>query len=124
MWGSGHMHDDSHESVVLAVLVYLSVNDCKFTGPLPTEVGLLWNMTRLQIQSNGFTGTIPGSWGKMAQLEQLTAEGNLLKGTVPNSMCQLTTDVLRQFVVDCVDKRRGIGFDCEPRCCTLCRDVS
>lgn len=81
-------------------------------------------MTRLQVQKNRFTGTIPGAWGKLDQMEQLTAEGNLLTGTIPNSVCELTRDFLRQFVVDCVDKRRGIGFDCEPQCCTLCRDLS
>ncbi len=80
-------------------------------------------MTRLQIQKNRFTGTIPATWGGMDRMEQLTAEGNLLTGTIPNSVCELTKDVLRQFVVDCYNKRKGIGFDCEPNCCTLCRDL-
>lgn len=115
---------DCRSALKLVPLVYLSLNDCKFTGPLPSEIGLLWNMTRLQIQMNDFTGTFPASWGKLAQMEQLMAEGNRLTGTIPNSICALTTDFLRQFVVDCVDKRRNIGFDCEPDCCTLCRDVS
>ena len=108
---------------LLTCLVYLGVNDCKFEGPLPSEIGQLWNMTRLQIQKNRFTGTIPATWGKMAVMEQFTAEGNLLTGTIPNSVCELTKDFLRQFVVDCYNKRKGIGFDCEPQCCTLCRDV-
>lgn len=81
-------------------------------------------MTRLQIQNNEFTGTIPATLGRLAVMEQFTAEGNKLTGSVPNSVCELTKDFLRQFVVDCYDKRRKIGFDCEPQCCTLCRDVA
>lgn len=104
--------------------VYLGVNDNRLEGPLPSELGLLWNMTRLQIQKNQFTGNLPDSWGRMAQLEQLMAEGNKLGGTIPNTLCELTKDVLRQFIVDCVDKRRGLGYNCEPKCCTLCRDVN
>lgn len=82
-------------------------------------------MTRLQVQKNDFTGTIPATWGRMNQLEQFTAEGNKLTGTIPNSVCQLRDDFLKQFVVDCFDPRRQIGFDCEKdKCCTLCRDVN
>jgi hypothetical protein len=109
--------------VIYVILVYLSVNDCKFEGPLPSEMGHLWNMTRLQMQKNDLTGTIPHSFGRMDKLEQFTAEGNLLSGTVPPEVCDLTKDFLRQFVVDCYNPRKGIGFDCEPQCCTLCRDV-
>ena len=87
-------------------------------------MGNMWNMTRLQIQNNEFTGTIPHTWGRFLQMEQFTSEGNKLTGTVPPEVCELSKDFLRQFVVDCYDARRGIGFDCAPQCCTLCRDVS
>jgi hypothetical protein len=103
--------------------VFFSVNDCKMEGALPSEMGNLWNMTRLQIQKNAFTGPIPHMWGGMEKMEQFTAEGNLLTGTVPPEVCELTKDFLRQFIVDCYDPRRKIGFDCEPQCCTMCRDI-
>lgn len=103
--------------------VYLGLNDCRFEGPLPSEMGRLWNMTRLQMQKNDFTGTIPGTYGRLDQMEQFTIEGNRLTGTIPNSLCENTKNSLRQFVVDCYDPRRKFGFNCEPECCTLCRDV-
>jgi len=104
--------------------VKLSLHDCDFSGPIPTELGYLWNMTRLQMKNNQFTGEIPGSFGRLAELEQLTLEGNKLTGTVPLQVCDLMNDKLGQMVVDCYNPRSGIGFDCEPDCCSLCRDVS
>ena len=115
--------------VILLVLVYLGVNDCRFEGPLPSEMGNLWNMTRLQMQKNSFTGTIPHTFGRMERLEQFTIEANQLVGEgpdnnqVPPELCDLMKEDLNQFVVDCVNQRKNIGFDCEPQCCTLCRDV-
>ena len=104
--------------------VKLSLNDCDFAGPLPTELGYLWNMTRLQMKNNAFTGTIPQQYGRLEELEQFTIEGNKLTGEVPLEVCDLLKEKLDQFVVDCYNRRSGIGFECEPQCCTLCRDVS
>ncbi len=104
--------------------VFLSLNDCDFSGPLPSEMGYLWNMTRLQMKNNLFTGTIPPELGRMDQLEQFTLEGNKLTGEIPPSMCDLLKEKLNQFIVDCYSPRNEIGFNCEPQCCTLCRDVS
>jgi hypothetical protein len=86
-------------------------------------MGDLWNMTRLQMKNNLFTGTIPPELGRMDKIEQFTLEGNQLKGEVPPAMCELLKENLNQFVVDCYDPRSEIGFNCEPQCCTICRDV-
>ena len=117
-------------------LDYFSLNDCNLEGPLPTELGTLWNMTRLQLHNNYFEGTIPSHLGRMQQLDLLTLEGNLLKGTVPKQLCNLRMPegvdkddakpgkTLRQLVVDCYNERQDIGFDCRiPECCTLCRNT-
>ena len=104
--------------------VKLSLNDCDFSGPLPSELGYLWNMTRLQMKNNAFTGTIPRQYGRMDELEQWTLEGNKLTGEVPQEVCDMLTVKLGQFVVDCYNQRTTIGFVCEPQCCTLCRDLS
>ena len=79
-------------------------------------------MTRLLVQNNKFKGQIPHTFENMIKLEQFTAEGNQLTGTVPPGICDLTKDMLTQFIVDCYDKRRKTGFECEG-CCTLCRDT-
>ena len=104
--------------------VYLGLNDNQFEGPVPSEMGRLFNMTRLQMQSNSFTGTLPNALGGMEKLEQFTIESNRLSGEVPLELCHLLQEGnLNQFVVDCYSQRERIGFDCEPDCCTLCRDV-
>jgi len=108
----------------LTNLFKLSLNDCDFEGPLPTELGYLWNMTRLQMKKNAFTGTVPHEYGRMFHLEQFTLEGNRLTGEIPLEVCDLLKEKLEQFVVDCHNRRSGIGFECEPQCCTICRDVS
>ncbi len=108
----------------------MSLNDNDFHGPLPTEMGYLWNMTRLQMKNNHFTGTIPRQWGRLDELEQWTLEGNRLEGEVPLEVCDLLKEKLNQFIVDCrfidreAEEKKWFGFDCEPNCCTLCRDVS
>ena len=114
----------------------MSVNDCQLEGKIPSELGNLWNMTRLQLHSNFFDGTIPTTFGKLSNLDFLTIEGNLLSGQVPNSLCDLRIpegvdpedavpgQALRHLIVDCYDPRSGLGFDCDiPKCCTLCRNV-
>ena len=115
--------------------VYLGLNDCNFEGPLPSEMGRLWNMTRMQIQNNWFEGTLPHTFGNMQRLDLFTMEGNLLSGEIPPEVCELRPPanlgedetypgVLRQFVVDCYNPRTKLGFDCDiPSCCTLCRDT-
>ena len=103
-------------------------------GNIPSEMGNLWNMTRMQLQNNWFSGTIPHTFGGMHRLDLMTMEGNLLTGEVPPEVCELRPQqgvededqngVLRQLVVDCYNQRSGIGFDCDiPSCCTLCRDT-
>ncbi len=115
----------SKNLVLFASTVKLSLNDCDFSGPLPSELGYLWNMTRLQMKNNQFTGTIPRQYGRLDELEQWTLEGNQLTGEIPLEVCDLITEKLGQFVVDCYNDRSKIGFfGCEPNCCTLCRDVS
>ena len=76
------------------------------------------------MKNNAFTGTIPREYGRFDELEQFTLEGNKLTGEVPLEVCDLLKENLNQFVVDCYNKRNGEGFDCEPQCCTLCRNVS
>jgi hypothetical protein len=81
-------------------------------------------MTRMQFQKNKFSGTIPHTLGRLDKMEQFMLEGNQLQGTIPPEMCDLTKNYLKQFIVDCYDQRTQQGFDCEPNCCTLCRDFT
>jgi hypothetical protein len=99
------------------------MNDCLFSGPLPSEMGRLWNMTRMQLHSNQLTGPIPHNWGRMTNMDLMTLENNKLTGSVPAEVCDLRQEKLRQFIVDCYDERRKLGVQCTlKKCCTLCRD--
>lgn len=80
-------------------------------------------MTRMQFQRNQLTGNVPYTLGNLEKLEQFTLEGNKLAGVIPEEVCDLTKNRLRQFIVDCYDERLNEGFDCEPHCCTHCRNV-
>jgi hypothetical protein len=103
------------------------VNDNRLSGALPSEIGLLRNMTRMQMQRNKFTGTIPHQYGYMQKIEQWLMEGNKLEGTIPYEVCDLTKMSLSQYIVDCKDERSGYGFECGGdinHCCTLCRNVN
>ena len=100
------------------------MNDCRFSGPLPSEMGRLWNMTRMQLHSNQLTGEIPYTWGRMSNLDLMTLENNMLRGDVPREVCDLRQEKLRQFIVDCPNPRKDLGIACEvPKCCSLCRDT-
>eukprot|EP00980_Cylindrotheca_fusiformis_P010689 scaffold2391_cov113-Cylindrotheca_fusiformis.AAC.6 len=110
---------------VLTNLFYLSINNNKFEGQIPIEIGNLWNMTRMQFQQNKFTGSIPHTLGNLYKLHQFTLEGNKLEGTIPPELCDLVAGKkMKQFIVDCFDEHTNLGFDCEPHCCTICRDLA
>lgn len=103
--------------------VFFSCNDNRLEGNIPSEIGNLYNMTRLQMQNNQFSGTIPHTFERLNKMEQFLIEGNKLAGTIPPGVCDLTQDYLTQFIVDCYSPREKIGFECDG-CCTVCRDLS
>jgi hypothetical protein len=110
-------------SILYPLVVYFDIRDNEFTGQLPSEIGHMWNMTRMQMKNNKISGTVPPEFGRLDQMEQWTLEGNYLTGEIPFPVCDLLQESLRQFVVDCFNERDGTGFNCEPQCCTICRDV-
>mmetsp|Transcript_11519 Transcript_11519/g.30989 ORF Transcript_11519/g.30989 Transcript_11519/m.30989 type:complete len:867 (-) Transcript_11519:163-2763(-) len=62
-----------------------------YSGPLPTEIGLLTALTFLDLQDNWFTGPIPTELGLATRLkEAMTVYNNELSGTVPTQLGRLT----------------------------------
>ena len=60
------------------------------TGPIPVELGSLFNLERLDLGSNQLTGTIPPELGRLSNLERLYLDDNLLTGTIPPELGSLS----------------------------------
>ena len=60
------------------------------TGTIPSTLGNLTQLTRLDLYDNQLNGTIPSTLGKLTQLKFLSLNGNQLDGTIPSSLGQLT----------------------------------
>ena len=58
-------------------------------GTIPSEIGLLTQVTRLYLFYNEFTGTIPSELGNMINLKYLYLDDNELTGTIPKELGKL-----------------------------------
>ena len=60
------------------------------TTTIPTEIGLLTQLTSLSLSRNRLTGTIPSTLGNLVQLTTLWLHTNQLIGTIPSALGNLT----------------------------------
>lgn len=65
-------------------------NDNQLTGCLPSEIGSLAKATVLEVSVNSLTGQIPESYQCLADLEKLNLAKNQLYGSVPDTICKIT----------------------------------
>ncbi|GAB2293802.1 hypothetical protein Dimus_028015 [Dionaea muscipula] len=95
-------------------ILYLTLADNKFTGPIPSDIakvlsnltevlllnnqfigclpyqlGLLTQVTLLDVSENLLTGPLPFSFGCLQNAQVINFAGNLLYGMVPDLVCQL-----------------------------------
>ena len=59
-------------------------------GTIPSELGRLTKLTRLDLDSNQLTGTIPKELAYLANLEHLSLGWNQLTGTIPIELTQMS----------------------------------
>jgi len=64
--------------------------DARFTGPIPTSLGNLTQLTELRLEGGTLSGPIPSSLGNLTQLRSLVLSGNDLTGSIPASLGNLT----------------------------------
>ena len=57
------------------------------TGTIPSSVGLLSRLTKLDLHSNSIQGIIPSSFGNLNNIQTLRLDSNKLSGSVPSSIC-------------------------------------
>ncbi len=74
----------------LANLERLQLNNNQLSGPIPTELGQLIGLSRLDLTSNQLTGEIPASLGNLVNLGLLQLAFNTLTGEIPASLGNLT----------------------------------
>jgi Leucine-rich repeat (LRR) protein len=64
---------------------------------IPNEIGLLTQLTHLDMYGEGLMGTIPSSIGNLVQLTWLNVFSNSLTGTIPSSLGNLVALTIFSF---------------------------
>merc|ERR1719215_2170360 len=95
----------------------LLLNENSLSGTLPTEIGDLSGLTRLELHLNDLEGTIPSEYGSMASLTRFWLIRNNIIGTLPIEFCSssLTSPVGYDLFLDC-----SIECECLNGECGLC----
>lgn len=90
------------EQVACNFIGQTSLTDCRTTlyveldtfirigSTIPTEIGLLTQLTYLDLSSHELAGTIPSSIAELTRLVELSVMYNQLTGTIPSSISLLT----------------------------------
>jgi Leucine-rich repeat (LRR) protein/tRNA A-37 threonylcarbamoyl transferase component Bud32 len=79
-------------STLTTLLLNLQNNgSSSFGGLIPKELGLLPNLTDLDIRDNNFIGNIPPELGNISTLKQLMISSNKLTGSIPLELGNLTS---------------------------------
>ena len=75
---------------LLTQLTELELSYFQLTGTIPSTLPNLTKLTILRMSENKLNGTIPSSLSRLLQLKQLDLNGNLLTGSIPYSVSRLT----------------------------------
>ncbi|XP_034213204.1 receptor-like protein 2 [Prunus dulcis] len=93
--GTANPRFEPHKLFLFFPAIDLSNNN--ISGDIPTEVGQLQLLRKLNLDSNNFSGVIPDQISNLKNLELLNLSKNHLSGTIPLSLVSLT--FLKQFNV-------------------------
>ena len=74
---------------ILTQLTHLDLNENQLTGPIPSSLASLTQLQVLSFYSNELSGTIPLSLSSLTQLQWLSFNGNQLTGNIPSSLSGL-----------------------------------
>ncbi len=70
-------------------VVRLEFYNNDLTGPIPSEMGNLGNLTELVLWFNNLSGAIPSELGNLRNLTELTLSANNLSGAIPPELVNL-----------------------------------
>ncbi|KAL5550525.1 hypothetical protein UlMin_000701 [Ulmus minor] len=69
----------------------LVLRDTNFSGPLPTSIDNLRNLSRFDLDGCQFSGTLPNSMVKLTKLVYLDLSLNKFTGSIPSSLFKLSS---------------------------------
>ncbi|KAI2499234.1 hypothetical protein MHU86_15275 [Fragilaria crotonensis] len=75
---------------LLTQLTELVLSAFQLTGTVPSTLPKLTMLTHLTMSGNKLNGTIPSSFSRLSQLQQLDLSHNHLTGSIPSSLSRLT----------------------------------
>ena len=82
---------------LLSRLTSLNLFDCAFSGTLPTQLGSLTRLTFLDLGYDSFNGVVPTELGSLSLLTFLHLGRNSFSGALPTELGRLTS--VSQFYV-------------------------
>ncbi|ONI12411.1 hypothetical protein PRUPE_4G163200 [Prunus persica] len=85
---------EPHKLFLFFPAIDLSNNN--ISGDIPTEVGQLQLLRKLNLDSNKFSGVIPNQISNLTNLELLNLSRNHLSGTIPSSLGPIPTSTQLQ----------------------------
>ncbi|GJM87029.1 hypothetical protein PR202_ga02941 [Eleusine coracana subsp. coracana] len=68
-----------------------SLQGNKFSGPIPSVIGLMQALAVLDLSFNELSGTIPSILGNLTYTEKLYLQGNSLTGSIPPELGNMST---------------------------------
>lgn len=97
------LHGTLPSELGLLVNMTTMAMDCQpaLHGTLPSELGQLTRMNTFHISETGISGTIPLELGQVTVLERLDFNQTLLQGAIPESLCNTANDTTQTIKVDC-----------------------
>jgi Dictyostelium (slime mold) repeat len=99
---------------LLNQLSWLGLRDNNLVGTIPSEIGNLVKLHTLNLHGNYLTGTVPSTLTKLTRLISLTLYGNNLKGSIPSELCAPN----REIAIDCGEISCGCCVDVNGATCT------
>jgi hypothetical protein len=85
---------------LLTQLTVLDLSMNALAGTIPSTLGLLTQLTSLQLSSNQLTGPVPSTFENLVQVTLLELYENQLTGTIPSSLCSSSTN---DIIINCLE---------------------
>ena len=88
-WSQFVIRDNPWRNRALSSLEFLFLGANALQGSLPTEIGQLRSLTRLELARIGLSSSLPRELGNLVNLQLLDAGKNSLTGEIPSSLGNL-----------------------------------